>query len=132
MKGILVLALLTLAPGPVLGQTVIVKCKDRKGAVIFQTPPCDPGQSAVDVKQYAPVRYDPHLAAQTRAAQREVDARRAGYGNRGQATYIPSDGRGPACEAAKANREVVLKSVGMRRNFDLLRSLDESVQKACR
>jgi len=115
-----------------LGSTVIIKCKDAEGSVIYQTEPCEKGQKIADVKTYAPVRYDPELAAETRRAQREVDRRRSTYGNNAQAAYIPADGRVSACEAAKANREAVLKAAGLSRNFDLLRSLDEGVRRACR
>lgn len=131
MKGIAMMALLALGTGPAWGQTVIVKCKDAKGAVIYQTEPCERGQTTADVKTYASVRYNPELAEETRQTEREVDARRSAYGSNAQAAYIPSDGRGAACEAAKAHRESVLKAMGLRRNFDLLRSLDDQVQKAC-
>ena len=132
MKGIAIVALLVLGIGPAWAQTVIVKCKDAKGAVIYQTEPCERGQTMADVKTYAPVRYNSELAAETRRIERQVDARRSTYGGNSQAAYIPSDDRGAGCEAAKAHRESVLKAVGMRRNFDLLRSLDDSVRKACK
>ncbi len=132
MKGIVVAALLALGVGPVWGQTVIVKCKNANGAVIYQTEPCERGQKMADAKVYAPVRYDPELAAETRRVQRQLDARRSTYGGNAQAAYIPADGRGAACDAAKSHREAVLKAAGLSRNFDLLRSLDESVNKACR
>lgn len=36
------------------------------------------------------------------------------------------------CDAAKARREAKLKSVGLKRTFDLLRKLDDSVNEACK
>ena len=36
------------------------------------------------------------------------------------------------CESAKENRERTLKIVGLRRTFDLLRQLDDSVREACK
>jgi len=132
MKGIAFVVLLATGVCPAWAQTVIVKCKDAKGKVIYQTKPCERGQTLADVKTYALVRYNPELAAETRQTQRIVDARRSTYGSNAQAAYIPTDGRGAACESAKANRESVLKAAGMSRNFDLLRSLDESVRQACK
>ncbi|TKR33295.1 DUF4124 domain-containing protein [Luteimonas gilva] len=132
MKGIAFAALLAIGVGPAWAQTVIVKCKDAKGKVIYQTEPCERGQTTTDVKTYAPVRYNPKLAEETRQTQHEIDQRRASYGNNAQAAYIPNDGRGAACESAKAYRESVLKSVGMRRTYDLLQQLDENVRRACK
>lgn len=45
MKGIAIVALLALGGGSAWGQTVIVKCRDKKGAVIYQTEPCERGQT---------------------------------------------------------------------------------------
>lgn len=36
------------------------------------------------------------------------------------------------CDAAKARREAKLKSVGLKRTFDLLRKLDDTVNEACK
>lgn len=36
------------------------------------------------------------------------------------------------CDAAKARRETRLKSVGLKRTFDLLRKLDDAVYEACK
>lgn len=36
------------------------------------------------------------------------------------------------CDAAKARREAKLKSVGLKRTFDLLRKLDDAVNEACK
>lgn len=36
------------------------------------------------------------------------------------------------CDAAKVRREAKLKSVGLKRTFDLLRKLDDAVNEACK
>lgn len=36
------------------------------------------------------------------------------------------------CDAAKARREAKLRSVGLKRTFDLLRKLDDAVNEACK
>ena len=36
------------------------------------------------------------------------------------------------CDTAKARREAKLKSVGLKRTFDLLRKLDDAVNEACK
>ena len=36
------------------------------------------------------------------------------------------------CDAAKARREAKLKSVGLKRTFDLLRKLDDATNEACK
>lgn len=133
MKGILLFAVLGL-PAAASAQSVIVKCVDAKGVVIYQTQPClsTDGQRYVSHKQYDAVYDDPGAARRVRAAELEVSARRADYGGSAQGAVIPASNSASACQSAKAHRESVLKSVGMRRTYDLLQQLDESVRRACK
>lgn len=131
MKGIAVLLWLAFA-GQAYAQTTIVKCRDAKGQVMYVSGGCEPGQRADSSKAYEPVYDDPAAVRRVAAAEREVAARRATYGRQAQAVYVPAQSSPDGCAAAKANRENVLKAVGLHRTYNLLQQLDEQVRKACR
>lgn len=91
------------------------------------TPEAEPTTEALGQRQPQSRRNrtqsaPPNSTASTRRAgsasnRRNPDSRRPGMSR---------------CDAAKARREAKLKSVGLKRNFDLLRNLDDTVNEACR
>lgn len=131
MKGIVLAVALGLSTGA-QAQSVIVKCVDAKGQVMYVSGGCEPGQRVDSYKAYEAVHDDPNAAARTRSAQREVDARRAAYGHQAVGVAIPAERSPSACASAKAYRDSVLKAAGMSRTYDLLQQLDDGVRAACR
>jgi len=108
-------------------------CIDAGGIKSYQNAPCDPGQRTASVRSYEAKPDDPALAARSAAIRQEMDRRnRPG----GKATIVRTVSRrasGPTpCQAAKAKREATLKRVGLKRNFDLLSSLDSEVWEVCK
>ena len=111
-------------------------CIDPQGARSVQNIPCGHGSRTVRRREFAtPVDSAEatrrrHEVEQWRADQREREARAV---RRAYPSYRPRRAPGPSpCEAARAQREATLERVGLRRNFDLLRRLDDMVWKACR
>lgn len=122
------------------------KCVGRDGAVSFQQTPCPAGSRQVSSRPYVAERAPTHEEVRARAA-REQDARRESAelsrraGTDGGYTRAPSAGslhRVPiarddeACQRARRHREQTLQAVGMQRTYDLLRSLNDQVARACR
>lgn len=115
--------------------------------VSYQSAPCAAAQTLVRQWEAVPEPAPTAAALRLRQQQREQAradsewlSRAAGHAvgtERSRATRgnRRSDNRSPAlsrCDAAKARRESRLKSVGLKRTFDLLRKLDDSVHEACR
>lgn len=116
------------------------KCVARDGRASYQSQPCAAGMRTAWVRE-APPEAPP--SAERQARMRREQARRAV-----QSDYLASlagRGRGPAsghaistsrdagaCERARRRREDVLERVGLDRDFDLLRRLDDDVARACR
>jgi hypothetical protein len=66
-----------------------------------------------------------HLAGTDQFRSTSASVRRTNRTNR-------RDKQEAACEAAQRSRERTLQAVGLRRNLDLLRKLDDNVADACR
>lgn len=107
----------------------VYRCVDGVGHVSFQSHPCSGGQTttreiAVFQDFRKPVRrvvsppdsrgYTTSYSSGPSAYERQRAARRAG------------------CASARRQREQTLEMVGLRRNFDLLRRLDDMVREACK
>lgn len=132
---LIVVCSLALIAGSVNAQTIF-KCKGARGAVSYQSEPCATGAKIDAVKNYAPIYDDPVAAARLRQTEAVMDARSAQQRSTGSsqvamAAYGPRDQQRANCNAAKANRESVLRQVGMNRTYDLLQELDRSVNAAC-
>lgn len=133
---------LMLAVSPANAQ-VIYRCQ-AGGKVTLQSDPC-PVTAKQTVRPYQATPSDPHAVRRRMAIEAEMDRRNAGgqarvaYGDRvnnrtyynGELISTSPDPRRGRCEAAKRDRAAVLERVGLRRNFDLLRRLDEQVRIAC-
>ena len=114
----------------------IYRCKVKGGSVSIQNHPCEIG-SPLAVRHLETPRYNPDAAARSRAIKTEMERRNAaanqdGYGSPRYRGPTESERSAAACQAAKNRRELMLKTAGMRRNFNLLRTLDQQVYAACR
>lgn len=140
MKGIFTVILFTVACGTSSAQ-VVFKCLDGQGNAHYQSGACPPGttlaktwESQIDPGP-TPARPATGNSAAGSQSQRITPARRRGraapdYRTR-RATGRISAGRS-RCEAAKEKRQATLAAVGLKRNFDLLRKLDDQVSAACK
>lgn len=129
MRPLFLIAILIATPQAVAQH--VYKCT-RGNDVAYQSEPCAPTQRTVKQWDATP---DPvatpapaTLTVASSKAKRTAQRRRA-TGNGARSKTDPADAR---CAKAKARRESKLKAVGLKRNFDLLRKLDESVYEACR
>lgn len=120
---------------PASAQTV-QKCVDAAGHVTLTSSECGAGHRLVasydavpEPVPVAPVaaaaEWPGAVASRSRGAA--TSARR---GTRGGASRVRA--KPNACDAARARREKTLQRVGLKRNFDLLRKLDDEVWAACR
>lgn len=108
---------------------VVYKCAGRNGQVEYSSWPCKPGQVT---RQAIPAPPDPVRRYEPPPAPVSVS-------HFGQVNHFPSPSRARqerasralACASAKQHRESTLASVGLKRNFDLLRRLDDAVRAAC-
>ena len=142
------LAVIFVPSMPVLAQErgELRKCASAGGAISFQQAPCTPGSRQVATRPY--VTESAPTADQVRAqAMREHAARlesaelsrRAGTVDRqrrssggGVLHRIAIARDHAACQRARQYREQTLEAVGLKRNYDLLRALNDKVAKACR
>lgn len=118
----------------------IHRCVDRRGHVSLQSAPCAAHQRLTRRTTVEPGRADAAIEARNARIAAEMDRR-----NRANATQraysnadwsprraTPSQQRTAGCAAARSHRDLVLRQVGLRRTFDLLRHLDDQVYRACR
>jgi len=109
----------------------VYKCRDARGGPVFQSHPCD---GAASEKEYRYEAQQPSTANQRRIAQyrRELEESNApSSGPRWVSREISTPKRS-GCQIAKDERDATLRRVGLKRNFDLLRQLDENVYRACK
>lgn len=114
---------------PAVGAQQVHKCVD-KGQVSYQSQPCAgkterswdaaPVAEQSNAEKWRLYRIDQEL----RQRNRQPTSASSGA----MVRNAPSSG----CAAAKAHRQSVLDSVGLRRTHDLLRSLDDAVYRACK
>ena len=138
MKRIFTLAMLMLAFDTHAQQ--VHKCVDRNGNVAYQSDPCSQVQTTARTWEARPdpVPDRPSLpvAAQRAPAGNVYLSTKTGRASKGRTTgaSIPVEnaGNSRACLTAKATRDRTLERVGLKRTFDLLRRLDEAVQRACK
>lgn len=116
------------------------KCIGRDGQASYQSQPCDRGSRTVWVRDAAPERppsVERQRSMRREKARRDVEsaylAKLAGR-RRGSASghAISTSRDAKRCEAARGRRERTLERVGLERDFDLLRRLDDEVARACR
>lgn len=139
-QGIVLLA--ALIAGSASAQ-VVNRCVGKGGAVHFYSGPCPAGYAQTrswDATPEAPPSNDELWRRYYQRKQAEADSQylsqlagtSGGTGATGH--RVRQDGaRNPsACDAAKASRERTLQAIGMRRTYELLQALDNSVREACK
>jgi hypothetical protein len=145
MRRIAMVAVLLLA-GAADAQT-LYKCVSR-GMTSYQQTPCPPWARTVRSIQTVP---EPPLTAAQRTEQRQKAqqdrtesaflSHQAGTDQgrfrrvstyRSPSTTAFRDKPKGACDAARSSREQTLRAVGLNRNIDLSRRLDDAVAEACR
>lgn len=136
-------ALLLLAT-PVHAQDVIRKCVDAKGHASFQNAACPAGSSEVKALAYTPEPALTHEQQRIRAPAEQKRRQEAGNPARsrqGQSRRMPASGamipienssNMTRCNAAKAQRQRQLDTMGLNRNYDRLSRLDARVREACK
>jgi hypothetical protein len=115
----------------------IYKCVGHKGDISYQSEPCASGVRAAGVHNFERLRDDP-VATQRAADIRQEMDRRSQAMHSGAVTYSTSsnnwsqrDQQKQNCASARQYREQAIQAAGLGRNYDLLQSLDESVNRAC-
>ncbi len=121
---------------------VAYRC-EHAGRVSLQTHPCE-GKARQTIKSIEPIRDDPNARQRRARIEAEMDHRnaaakaQAGVATVRHRTYYngalvstSNDQAEARCAVAKAERDDTLRRAGLRRNFDLLRRLDEAVRVAC-
>lgn len=120
----------------------VYKCVGGKN-VSYQSAPCgatqivarrwdakpDPEPSAEELRQLQLKRERERAESAQPSRAAGTDRARSVHRSRQSGNVRSSMSR---CDAAKARREAKLKSVGLKRTFDLLRKLDELVHEACK
>lgn len=136
---IVVLSLLFFIAPPGNAQQIHKCVKGRE--VSYQSAPCDATQSLVKQWDATPEPSTAELGhnqekrrqyeAKSAQTGRAAGERRTRSGSRAgrKSSINAADKR---CNAAKARREAKLASVGLKRTFDLLRKLDDTVHEACK
>lgn len=134
-RGVVVIAalMIALACTNAVAQ-VVSKCPDGKGGHIYQDAPCVHGQSTKHWDA-TPVYIAPERRAQIDAERRrhEMASQPASRSLGTYASSGPSASQQQAsrCASAQAHRKAVLESVGLRRTYDLIRQLNDQVNRAC-
>jgi hypothetical protein len=120
---------------------VIYRCKGADGIVAIQSGPCGPSQRDQGTRYYDTGRASPEAIARRQRVEAEMEGRRqrehqaASRVPWSPGNYASNDARAQqraACEQAKVYRKSTLERVGLNRTFNLLRQLNESVQRACK
>ena len=107
---------------------MVYRCVDAGGAVSLQSQPCGPGQRTTRAVP-APPDIEPRRAPLTRPAP--VASNGGGWSGP-SASQWQRQQQQARCAQARAEREATLERVGLRRDFDLLRRLDDMVREACK
>jgi hypothetical protein len=121
-------------PTGAMAQT-IHRCVDARGHVSLQSQPCGPGQSESRAVHYEPIVDSPAAAARLRRIEQDMEARRRAASMSGSSNWSAGGTTATSdngCETAKRHRAAILEQVGLRRTYDLLQKLDETVREACK
>ncbi|MEO6103072.1 MAG: DUF4124 domain-containing protein [Pseudoxanthomonas sp.] len=142
MRAMILLFMFMLLLAPTGNAQQIYKCVNG-GNVSYQSAVCDANWKIA--RQWEAVPEAESSATDLRQRQLEDRRQRAGSAQLSRAAGTgrarstshrrDSPGRKPGtspCDASKARREAKLKSVGLKRTFDLLRRLDDAVNEACK
>ncbi|RYZ72955.1 MAG: hypothetical protein EOP91_06685 [Lysobacteraceae bacterium] len=123
-----------LAAGAASAQAVH-KCA-KGGEVSYQSAPCDASQRTVRRWEAAPEPQPTDPPRTDQARRNKLEPARVPAASKPRATArrhsaSPASPADKRCAAAKARRRAKLEAVGLKRNFDLLRKLDDAVHAAC-
>ncbi len=124
---------------PVGADDNVFKCQATDGYTVYQSSPCTGGQRELkrwETSTGTPSREDARQRAQVEQAieraRQSVRAHNARVARgRSSSARVRASGA-DACDAARAKREAALARAGLKRNFALLRTLDDAVFSACR
>lgn len=119
------------------GAQSVYKCRDAKGAPVYQSEPCANAEKRWDA-QPSTTTWDDYYKRQ--AADRKIAADRrhmrararelsAGEGPVGASVSTPN---ADACQQAKERRQAAYDAAGLNRSFNLSRQMDEMVYNACK
>lgn len=122
----------------------LYKCVGKGGAVSYQSQPCALTTKVAKVYDATPEPYS--AAREARLEQQRINqerdarelSRMAGTDQTASTVVYqtsresPRDRQRRECAYAKSEREETLKTVGLARTIELLRSLDEMVYTACK
>ena len=123
---------------PAKAAPTLYKCVARSGSVSFTSEPCPEVARTAWVRQANAAEVGnarSSESSQEKLARAQADLDQAIQRSTPQPTYpaAPAPGAVPVgCLAAKQDRESFLAVVGNRRNFDLLRVLNDRVWEACK
>lgn len=104
----------------------------RCAHVAYQTDRCRPGTEVRDVKVFTDRGIDPNLARKVEADRRALAARRRQTPGYSLGVPRAESDKVRRCREAKADRDRVLKQLGLRTTYDLRRRLDDRVYDACK
>ena len=118
----------------------IFRCQGKGGHVSLQSSPC-PSSSKQTTRTYEH-RENPEAIRRRAEIEARMHRERTGGQTRdsshatrtfhnGVQINDARDTQRAQCNAAKAHRERTLRAMGLKRNFDLLRRLDDAVYRAC-
>ncbi len=122
--------LLACAPAPA---QVVYKCVGTNGRTEYSSWPCKPGQVT---RQAIPAPPDPvrrHVPPPSPSSSPGPTSpvHLANHWSLPTPARQRRAARDAACSAARRDRDATLARVGLKRNFDLLRRLDDAVRGAC-
>lgn len=117
------------------GAQVVSKCPDGKGGFVYQDTPCVNGQAAREWDGAAH-RLSPERQRQIDADRRhrELLAASRSPSNINNVVFngpSASQQQNARCDAAKAHRKQELDRLGLRRTYDILRNLNDYVNREC-
>ena len=138
MKWIFTLATLSFAFSAHAQQ--VHKCVDGRGSVAYQSQPCAAAQTTARTWEAQPDPVSDRPAVPVAEPRRSMQnaypktksRRSKAVGASGASIPVENSGNSRACEAAKATRVRTLERVGLKRTFELLRRLDDAVNRACK
>ena len=138
MKWIFTLATLSFAFSAHAQQ--VHKCVDHRGNVAYQSQPCADSQTTARTWEAQPDPVSDRSALPVSTPRSPANSaypkvrggRSKAGGASGASIPVENSGNSRACEAAKATRRRTLERVGLKRTFDLLRRLDDAVNRACK
>ena len=119
------------------GAQSVYKCRDAKGAPVYQSAPCANAEKRWDTQAstttwdeyYKRQAADRKIAADRRHMRARAQQFQAGQGPVGTAV---TSSNADACDRAKAARAQAYQAMGVKRDFEASRHWDNVVWNACK